>query len=572
VHRTDLSTLQPVEERDDGTIVADGRLTRCGVFTYFQPDGSVRRELRRRQDVCNPASLHTLIGRPVTNNHPPGLLDAKTAREWMVGAQAGDVTVDEDHVRSKVSVLDASTIGAMRAGKVEVSCGYECDCLEIPGEDPVYGRYDAIQTNIKYNHIAIVDKGRAGPTAAVRMDGWMVAEPAAAPGRGARGTRLASPASACNPRSMAKRKSTAGARAEGARGDAAGSPDPNDEASRNAGGDNDAPPAPKAPAAEGVEHDDDDTDEGDEVEMDAYDAMYGDDGCLTDATRTKMAAANFAVPGKERLPIHTADAVKGSMKRFGATEFDDADEKHAAFNRINARAKEFGVSTTNFQRAHGAKLDRAGGPRSDTSMTADEIKKLQARADKAEARKTARDEARTRADAAEAKVKELEGKVAGLEGQVKSLTTDLETAKKGHLDSAAIDKIVADRAELVATATRVGAQVTAAMPPVDIKRAVIKHLDKDDVPADKHSEYVEALYQGALKRHKAHADATQAGANALAAARGTGGATTPTVVTPPAPGTGATMPSEAEAAARMRNDSENAWAKPGNATALRGGY
>lgn len=583
VHRTDLSTLQPVEERDDGTIVADARLTRCGVFAYYQPDGSVRRELRRKQDVCDSKSLHTLIGRPVTNNHPPGLLDAKTARDWMVGAQAGDVTVDEDHVRSKVSVLDATTIGAMRAGKVEVSCGYECDCLETPGEDPVYGKYDAVQTNIRYNHIAIVDKGRAGPTATVRMDGWMVAEPVA--GRDASGTELASPARACNPRSMAKRnKSTARVEVV-VRADegAGGTPDPDDEASRNAAGENDASKAPKTPAAEGVEHDDDDADgDGDaETEMDAYDAMYDDEGCLTPAASARMKASNFAVPDKEQLPIHDKAAVKGAIKKFPEHPFDDADAKHAAFNRIVSRAKQFGVPTTGFQAAHGAKLDRAAGPRSDISMTAEEIKKLQARAEKSDARKNARDEARTRADAAEAKVKELEGKVAGLEGQVTSLTKDLETAKKGHLDSAAIDKIVAERAGLLAVNHEFGvpkfdaldAPEVAALTPADIKRAFIKHHDKEDVPADKHPEFIEALYQGALKRARKDAAATQAGANALAAARGTGGANTPTVVTPPAPGTGGELPSEAEVAARTRNDSINAWNKPGNAAALRaGGY
>jgi hypothetical protein len=51
----------------------------------------------------------------------------------------------------------------------EVSCGYTADLVEEPG---VYQgqAYDFIQRNIKYNHIAIVDKGRAGPDVRIRLD------------------------------------------------------------------------------------------------------------------------------------------------------------------------------------------------------------------------------------------------------------------------------------------------------------------------------------------------------------------------------------------------------------------
>lgn len=563
VRRTDYATLRPVERRDDGTLLADAYLTRCGVFQYHQPDGSIRRELRRRQDVADPTSLRTLEGRPVTNDHPPGMIDARSAREWAVGAQTGAVVMDDDRVRSRISIYDDQTVRAMNGGKVEISCGYTCDCLETPGVDPVYGAYDAIQTGIEYNHIAIVDHGRAGSSVRARMDGWAARRP-----RGD-GMTLASPVSACNTRSMARIRKPI-ARTDAPPG---AEVDPDDEAARNAAGANDAPGGSKKPGAVEADapRDDDDEDPDDEPSdevMDAYASMYDDDGNLTPASRSRMAAGQFAIPDKERLPIHDAGACKGAMRQFGEHQFDDADQRHAAFNRITGRAKQFGVSTSRFERAYGPKLDRAGGPRNDTTMTEADIKALQAKAAK---RKTDRDTERTRADAAETRAKELEGKVANLEGQVASLTRDVDTAKKGHMDSKAIDELVAKRAELVATATKHGATVTAAMPETEIKRAVIKHLDKEDVAADAHPQFVEALYLGALKRATTDAVAVAAGAGAANAARGAGSPTAP-IVPPPAP-EGSTFPTESEVAARMRGDSANAWSKRrSDADTFRGGY
>jgi hypothetical protein len=51
----------------------------------------------------------------------------------------------------------------------ELSCGYTCDLDPTPGEYQGE-RYDAIQRNIRGNHVALVTRGRAGPTARIRLD------------------------------------------------------------------------------------------------------------------------------------------------------------------------------------------------------------------------------------------------------------------------------------------------------------------------------------------------------------------------------------------------------------------
>ena len=44
----------------------------------------------------------------------------------------------------------------------ELSCGYTVETIEEAGTTPDGEHYDAIQTNIVYNHLAVVSKGRAG--------------------------------------------------------------------------------------------------------------------------------------------------------------------------------------------------------------------------------------------------------------------------------------------------------------------------------------------------------------------------------------------------------------------------
>lgn len=153
----------------DGRLRVDGHLTKVGVFEYRNHDGSVRREYRPEHEVFKQDSLETFEGVVVTDDHPPEVINARNARAYAVGTVGEKVRRDGDHVVATMWVNDAATIEKMERGKVELSCGYECDLVAQPGEFKGQ-RYDAVQTNIRGNHVAIVDVGRAGPSARVRMD------------------------------------------------------------------------------------------------------------------------------------------------------------------------------------------------------------------------------------------------------------------------------------------------------------------------------------------------------------------------------------------------------------------
>lgn len=160
----------------------DAVLTRTGVFTYRNPDGSTRREYRPDSEVFLASALESFADVPVTDDHPPAMLTAETARQFSVGHVSGEPRQDGAFVIGRLVVMDAGTIAKLEAGKVSLSCGYEVDLEETPGVTPSGERYDCIQRNIRGNHVAIVDVGRAGPEARIRMDcATLVPEAAASP-------------------------------------------------------------------------------------------------------------------------------------------------------------------------------------------------------------------------------------------------------------------------------------------------------------------------------------------------------------------------------------------------------
>lgn len=168
--RYDIGELRKPTRLPNGWLRVDGFLTRAGVFTYLNPDGTERRELRPPDEVFKADSLSSFALVPVTDDHPPEALDATNAKKYAVGTVGETVVRDSDHVRAVLQVTDAEVVKRMDAGKTALSCGYTVDLEEKPGTWNGE-RYDAVQRNIRGNHVALVDVARAGPTARVRMDG-----------------------------------------------------------------------------------------------------------------------------------------------------------------------------------------------------------------------------------------------------------------------------------------------------------------------------------------------------------------------------------------------------------------
>lgn len=169
--RFDFLKIQEPKKTDAGFLKVPVYATRSGVFRYTKPDGSVIREYRPEQEVFNPDSMATLAGVPVTNQHPTVLVDANNAKKYMVGFTSDLVEKDGKFLATSATVTDSKVIEKIeREGLREVSCGYTCELDFTPGVSPEGEEYDAVQKNIEYNHLALVDRGRAGPEVRLRMD------------------------------------------------------------------------------------------------------------------------------------------------------------------------------------------------------------------------------------------------------------------------------------------------------------------------------------------------------------------------------------------------------------------
>lgn len=139
-------------------------LTRSGIFLYRNADGSIRREYRPPEEVFKQSHLDSMKAQPIVEDHP-GMVTSENVKQHIVGTCLSAGRQDADGVRADIRIYDTTPIGK---GKKELSLGYTLDLIEQPGE--INGaRYDAIQTNMKVNHIALVAKGRAG-NARLNMD------------------------------------------------------------------------------------------------------------------------------------------------------------------------------------------------------------------------------------------------------------------------------------------------------------------------------------------------------------------------------------------------------------------
>lgn len=137
-------------------------ITRAGIFSYRKPDGTIRRELRIDSEVFAEPSLSSLTGIPITDGHN-GLVTKDNAKA-IIGTVISPGARSDSNVVADIIIHDPNRLGAKR----ELSLGYQCEIEETKGNHNGQ-EYDAIQRKISYNHLAVVNKGRAG-NARLRLD------------------------------------------------------------------------------------------------------------------------------------------------------------------------------------------------------------------------------------------------------------------------------------------------------------------------------------------------------------------------------------------------------------------
>lgn len=171
--RIDRAQLPRMARTDEGYLRGEAIATRLGVFTYINADGSERRELRHPDDVLDSESLASLAMIPVTVDHPAALVNRDNAKDLAVGMTGENHRVDGRHIIVPMTITHTDGVTAVENGKKELSLGYAVDLIPERGE---YNgeSYTHRQTNIRYNHLAIVSQARAGRNARINLDGAAV--------------------------------------------------------------------------------------------------------------------------------------------------------------------------------------------------------------------------------------------------------------------------------------------------------------------------------------------------------------------------------------------------------------
>jgi hypothetical protein len=169
---TDAVTVAGTRRTADGYLVAEARAVRTGIQLYTgaeveKPDMAVVRVYRAADQVFSVDSLQSFSHAPITMDHPSEQVTADNWKALSVGEVSTAAKQDGEWVILPLILKDASAIASVESGKRELSAGYNCELDFTPGVTADGQPFDAQQRSIKINHLALVDRARAGSQARI---------------------------------------------------------------------------------------------------------------------------------------------------------------------------------------------------------------------------------------------------------------------------------------------------------------------------------------------------------------------------------------------------------------------
>lgn len=174
--RFDIAQVEKTGE-ENGFLRAKVTLAKAGVFPYMYPDGKLRFEAKLPEELFSTETINSAKNAPITEDHPPvsdsdGLVTPNNYSKYVKGALGDSIEFDGGYLVGHEMIYDSALREKVKSGeKVEVSIGFETDVDFTPGEYEGR-RYDAVQRNIRINHIAHVSEGRAGSDVKAHLDSY----------------------------------------------------------------------------------------------------------------------------------------------------------------------------------------------------------------------------------------------------------------------------------------------------------------------------------------------------------------------------------------------------------------
>lgn len=172
VRRCDQIAIGDSHRTAAGVLVVPASVSRTGLQTYRNADGSSRVEYRPDSEVFAAEALASLRGAVVTVGHtydrtPQGV---GLASDQQPGRAKRD---GEDFVETSLLITDREAATRIeRKDLTEISLDYYADVDPTPGEHNGQ-KYDAVQRNVRIHSVALLPKfqARAGREARIRIDG-----------------------------------------------------------------------------------------------------------------------------------------------------------------------------------------------------------------------------------------------------------------------------------------------------------------------------------------------------------------------------------------------------------------
>lgn len=165
------TTAQDKKEEDVNGfwLIPDNPMTKIGVFPYLgrqispelEPD-RIYQVLRPKEELTRPETLKSLELIPLTNEHEMvGKGFTPVEKKGCHGTTGQNVKVNGNLITNDLKLLSEEIKNEVESGKKDLSMGYRCRYELTEGEFEGQ-HYDAIQRDIIFNHIALVDEGRMG--------------------------------------------------------------------------------------------------------------------------------------------------------------------------------------------------------------------------------------------------------------------------------------------------------------------------------------------------------------------------------------------------------------------------
>jgi hypothetical protein len=166
-----------IEDFNGWTEIKNNPLSKVGVFPYLgsqvSPDfdaDKIYYVYRPEEELASPDTIESFKLLPWIDEHvmlgskDDGLTPAES--KGIHGIIGEDVFYEDGYLKGNLKIFSEKLAKLIEDGKKELSIGYRC-LYDI--QNGVYNgkRYNAIQRNIRGNHLALVDEGRAGPDVSV---------------------------------------------------------------------------------------------------------------------------------------------------------------------------------------------------------------------------------------------------------------------------------------------------------------------------------------------------------------------------------------------------------------------